>query len=147
VIRLRTIALAFALLACLASKSNGQHVGSFGGVYVTNSATGTTGSVAATLPAVAGKTTYLCGFTVTFSNPTAAANVTVAVTNTIGGTLNFQRQVLAAAATVPPPLDLTEAFLPCVPASAPNTTIVVTQPGLGAGATGSSVAAWGYQAP
>lgn len=145
--RLASLALALALAVCAAGAAFGQHIGSFGGVSVTNAATGTTGSVAATLPAVAGKTTYICGFTVTFSNPTAATNVTVAVTNTLGGTLNFQRQVLAAAATVPPPPDLTESFLPCLPANAANTTIVVTQPGLGAGATGTSVAAWGYQIP
>jgi hypothetical protein len=141
----RLILLAVFALALTAGPGPAQHVGSFGGTPVTNSATGTTGSVAATLPAQANKTTYICGFTVTFSNPTAATNVTVAVTNTLGGTLSFQRQVLAAAATVPPPQDLSVDFNPCVPANAPNTTIVVTQPGLGAGATGTSVAARGYQ--
>lgn len=119
--------------------------GTPGVTMLTASATGTTGAVAATLTAAANQTTYICGLTVTLSNPTAATNITIAVTGTIVGTMSYTRQVLAAAATVPPPQDIDVFHNPCVPASATNTTIVVTQPGLGAGATSAATTAWGYR--
>src|SRR5258705_12913292 len=56
----------------------------------TASATGTTGAIAATLPAVAGKTTYICGFQFVRTNATAANSATnVNITDTISGTINF----------------------------------------------------------
>lgn len=113
---------------------------------ITATATGTTGATTATLPAVGGKTTYICGFSFVGTNATAANGATnVTVTGTISGTMNFGYPTLAAAATVPNagPLDLT--FTPCIPASAINTAIVVNGPALGAGATLTTVTAWGYQ--
>ena len=112
---------------------------------ITNTATGTTGAIAATLPAVAGKTAYLCGFYYTgtnATNPNTATSVTV--TGTIGGTMSFGFPTLAAAATVPNTIPIDEEFLPCVAASAVNTPIVVNGPALGAGATQATVTAWGY---
>lgn len=113
---------------------------------VTASATGTTGAIAATLPAAAGKTTYICGFSYTGTNATGANTATaVTVTGTITGTLNFGYPTLAAAATVTNNGSLDETFTPCVPASAINTAIAVNGPALGAGATLATVSAWGYQ--
>lgn len=113
---------------------------------VTASATGSTGAIAATLPAAAGKTTYICGFYFTGTNATAANTATtLTITGTISGTMNFGFPTLAAAATVPNTMPLDEQFTPCVAASAVNTAIVVNGPALGAGATLTTLAAWGYQ--
>jgi len=112
---------------------------------ITATATGTTAAVVATLPAVAGKTTYLCGFYYTGTNATAANTTTsVTVTGTIGGTMTFGFPTLAAAATVQNTIPVDEGFIPCVAASAINTAIVVNGPALGAGATQATVTAWGY---
>lgn len=113
---------------------------------VTASATGSTGAITATLPAAAGKTTYICGFYYTGTNATAANGATtVTITGTITGTLNFGFPTLAAAATVPNTLPIDEEFIPCVAASAVNTAIVVNGPALGAGSTLVTATAWGYQ--
>jgi hypothetical protein len=113
---------------------------------VTASATGTTGAISAALPAVAGRTTYICGFYYTGTNATAANPATsVTITGTIGGTMTFGFPTLAAAAAVPNTLPLDEEFLPCIAASAINTAIAVNGPALGAGATLVTATAWGYQ--
>jgi hypothetical protein len=113
---------------------------------VTASATGTTGAITATLPAAAGKTTYICGFQFTGTNATAANPATnVTITGTISGTLNFGFPTLAAGAAVANTPPVGEVFAPCIQASASNTAIVVNGPALGAGATLVSVSAWGYQ--
>jgi hypothetical protein len=112
---------------------------------ITATATGTTGAVVATLAAVAGKTTYICGFYYTGTNATAANTTTsVTVTGVIGGTMSFGFPTLAAAATVPNTIPIDEEFIPCVAASAINTAIAVNGPALGAGATQATVTAWGY---
>lgn len=111
---------------------------------ITNSATGTTGATAATLPAVAGKTTYICGFYFVGTNATAATNGSVTITGTIGGTMNFGYPTLATGATVPNTIPIEEEFIPCIAATAVNTAIVVNGPALGAGATLATVTAWGY---
>jgi hypothetical protein len=101
---------------------------------VTASATGTTAAVPVTLPAVSGKTTYICGFQITAS-ATAAVSVPATVTGTISGTLNYNQPV-GAASSIP----LIVAFNPCVPASAINTAIVVTSGAAGtAGVTAVTV--------
>lgn len=112
---------------------------------VSASATGTTAAITATLAAVAGKTTYICGFYFTGTNATAANTATtLTITGTIGGTMSFGFPTLAAAATVPNTMPLDEQFTPCIAASAINTAIVVNGPALGAGATLTTVSAWGY---
>lgn len=112
---------------------------------ITASATGSTGAVVATLPAVSGKTTYLCGFYYTGTNATAANGATsVTVTGVIGGTMSFGFPTLALGAAIPNTIPIDEAFLPCVAASAINTAIAVNGPALGAGATQATVTAWGY---
>lgn len=113
---------------------------------LTSSATGTTGAITATLPAAAGKTTYICGFQFAGTNATAANPATnVTITGTISGTLNFGFPTLAAGAAVANTPPVGEVFTPCIQASAINTPIVVNGPALGAGATLVTVTAWGYQ--
>jgi hypothetical protein len=56
---------------------------------VAASQNGTTGAVSATLAAAASRLTYISGFEATFSNPTAATTITITVTNTVGGPLNY----------------------------------------------------------
>jgi hypothetical protein len=113
---------------------------------ITATATGTTGAITATLAAAAGKTTYICGFSFTGTNATAAnTTATITVTGTITGTMNFGYPTLALGATVPNNGSLDETFQPCIPASAINSAIVVNGPALGAGATLVTASAWGYQ--
>lgn len=116
-----------------------------GATPVTGSGTGTTGAVTATLAGVASKTTYVCGFSVTLTNPTAATNTSVTLTGVITGTMTFGAPTLAAAATVAQPEKVVQNFYPCIPASAANTSIVVNSPALGAGAPLNTAAVWGYQ--
>jgi hypothetical protein len=112
---------------------------------ITASATGSTAAITATLPAVAGKTTYICGFYYTGTNATAANTATsVTINGTIGGTMTFGFPTLAAAATVPNNIPIDEEFLPCIAASGLNTAIAVNGPALGTGATQATVNAWGY---
>jgi hypothetical protein len=112
---------------------------------ITASASGSTGAIAATLPALAGKTTYICGFYFSGTNATAANPATsVTITGTIGGTMTFGFPTLAAATTVPNTLPLDEEFIPCIAASNINTPIVANGPALGAGATLTTANAWGY---
>lgn len=110
---------------------------------VTASASGTTGQVQASLPAVAGKTTFICGFAITAGGATSAAVVQPTVSNMQGGTMTFTFGTPAGATASATPLNVP--FTPCLPASAPNTAIVVTLPALGAGVTAANVDVWGYQ--
>ena len=108
---------------------------------VTASTTGTIAATTATLAGVAGKTTYLCGFSIR-ANATAAATGNATVTGTITGTLNFTQWTAPLASG----LGITEPPIgpSCIPASAANTAINVVSAAPGAGGT-VSVSAWGYQ--
>lgn len=107
------------------------------------------GTATATLPAAAGKVTYIEGFSLTGGGATGASIVTGTITGlpTAVGTLSFNVNVLAGATG---PLNaqggLAVNFATPIPASAANTTIVVSFPTLGAGNTNSCVTAWGFQA-
>ena len=109
---------------------------------VTASATGTTGTLAATLPGVAGKTTFICGFVMTSGGSGSTSINPATVAGTIGGTLNF------VYVDVPGNTGqgrLVVNFEPvCIPAGAMNTAIVVNMPAGGTGTT-AAVSAWGYQ--
>mgnify|MGYP001582767201 CR=1 FL=1 len=100
-------------------------------------------TAAATLAAVAGKTTYITGFEVTGSGATLGSIVTVTVTGTITTTLSYTVAAIAGALLINTPLIV--AFPVAIPASAANTTIVVSMPALGAGNTNATVVAHGYQ--
>lgn len=111
-----------------------------GATQETASATGTTLATTATLATAVGKTTYICGFSIR-ANATAAATGNATVTGTITGTLNYTQWTAPNASGI----GVTEMiFLPCIPASAANTSIAVVSAAPGTGGV-VSVTAWGYQ--
>jgi hypothetical protein len=99
-------------------------------------------SAVSTIPAVAAKTAYLCGFTITSGGSTGAALVTPTVTGLLSGTMNFTYGTVAGVTLANAPLVV--ALPQCLPASAVNTAIAVTLPALGAGNTNATVNSWGY---
>lgn len=102
---------------------------------------GTTGAVTPTLPAVPGKTNYLCGFSVD-ATATAATDGELTITGLSIGTFGFI-EVVAATASFPFFNNLTKTFSPCIAASAANTATVVNTIAPGAaGATYATV--WGF---
>lgn len=119
-----------------------EQTGSYptGATAITASATGTTGATTATLAAVAGKTTYIAGFSIR-SNATAAATGDATVTGTITGTMHFTQFTAPLASGIGV---VEETFYPPVPASAANQAIAVVSAAPGSGGT-VSVSAWGYQ--
>ena len=100
-------------------------------------------TAAATLAAQAGKTTYITGFEVTGTGATGVLVVTVTVTNTVSGTLSYTYVFVAGVTTANTPLIVQ--FSKAIPASAANTTIVVSCPASGLGGTNNVVNAHGYQ--
>jgi hypothetical protein len=110
-----------------------------GAVPLTATATGTTAATVATLAGTAGKTTFICGFTISADATTAIAGAAT-VTGTISGSLNYIQNVGAATAAGV----LTQTFNPCIPASAANTAIAITSAAAGI-AGNTSVNGWGYQ--
>lgn len=110
-----------------------------GSVPLTATATGTTAATVATLAGTSGKTTFICGFTISADATTAVAGAATVV-GTISGSLNYIQNVGAATAAGV----LTQTFNPCIPASATNTPIVITSAAAGI-AGNTSVNGWGYQ--
>jgi hypothetical protein len=101
----------------------------------------------ATLPAAAGKTTYIEGFDLTGGGATAASIVAGTITGLAGGTMNFDVAVAAGvAAAVTPQGPLSVRFPTPIPASALNTAIVVSVPSLGSGNAHAVLTAYGFQA-
>lgn len=113
------------------------------GSLVSSSGNVANAAAVATLAAAAGKTTYISGFEITGGGATAASLVTATVVGLLGGTASYTIGVVAGATAPNSPLVVE--FNPPIPASAPNTAIVVTVPALGAGSTNSTVVAHGYQ--
>lgn len=110
----------------------------WGSLPIIGVGTGTTGAVVGTLAAVAGRTTYICGFDVTGVGGTATVGpVTIAGLN--GGSLTYQGSLTAAGGVL-----VREIFNPCIPASAVNTAITTTTTAAG-GATAVDVNSWGFQ--
>jgi len=89
------------------------------------------------------RTSYICGFAATAGGATAAATVNLTVTNVITGTMTYNYGAQAGAGI--PTAPLVVQFSPCIPATGPSTTIVVSMPSLGTGNTNASVNAWGFQ--
>ncbi len=110
-----------------------------GTVNIRMSSTSVQTSPIPAVTAVAAKTTYLCGFTIT-SDATAAIAGTATVAGTIGGTMSYIQNVGSATAAGM----LTQSFVPCIPGSAVNTAIVITSVAAGTGGS-TAVTAWGYQ--
>lgn len=111
-----------------------------GSTPVSNSGTGSAAAATATLPGVAGKITYLCGFYIG-STATAAAAGNATLAGVLGGTLNFEQGtgLAPAVAFINPNIGNF-----CIPASGPNTALVLTTANPGAGGV-VSASAWGYQ--
>lgn len=82
-------------------------------------ATGTTGSVVATIAATALVTNYLCEFDISAIGGTAAIGP-VTVAGLTGGTRTYQFSSSAAG------VNFSKSFNPCIPASAVNTAIIIT---------------------
>ena len=131
--------------------ASGNFYGSVANPFATNQVVGTpvynsatalaAAQCVATLPAVAGKTTYLNGFAVTTHAPTA--NVTGTVTVSFdGGTTVHLNYIMCESATIGG--DLNIAFPDPIPATSSNKSIVITLPAITGGAV-SAVSAYGYQ--
>lgn len=142
--RIATVAAAGLLAAVLlCGPAAGQDVGTFGGTPVGASSGNVAAATAtATLAAVAGKTTYLCGFSITGGGATAASLVQPTVVGLIGGTFTYTIAVPAGVTLGIPAMN--RSFNPCMPASAPNVSIVVSSPTFGAGNTNVTINAEGY---
>lgn len=134
---LRNIA-AVAIMLAMASPAFGQ-TKPIGSTLITASVTGTTAATAATLPAAAGQTTYICGLSID-ANATAAVAGNATITGTVSGTMNFTQPVPVAPAVG----TVNRIFNPCIAGSAINTAIVVNSIAPGTGGV-VSVTAWGFQ--
>ena len=99
-------------------------------------------SAVATLAATASTTAYLTGFAITSGGSTSAAVVNVTVVGVLGGTMTFNYATVAGATAPNTPLIVQ--FPNAIPASALNTSIVVTLPALGTGNAHATVVAYGY---
>lgn len=99
---------------------------------------GTTGAVVGTLPAVSGKTNYICGVTVSAIGGVAAVGPIV-VAGLKGGSQTYQLVSTATGVTMPNPF----AGSVCFPASAVTTAITATTTADGT-ASAVNVNIWGY---
>lgn len=135
--------LAVIVLLSAAVPAAAQDVGTFGGTGVAASSGNVAAAVAAaTLPAVTGKTTYLCGFSITGGGATAASLVQPTITGLTGGTFTYTIAVPAGATLGVTPMN--RSFSPCIPANAPAVAIVVSAPSFGTGNTNATVNVEGY---
>lgn len=100
-------------------------------------------SAAATLAGAAAATTYVTGFQITAGGATAGACVSATLAGVIGGTATYAFCVPTGATLAAQPLVVK--LDPPVPASAVNTSIVLTLPALGAGSTNAAVSLQGYR--
>jgi hypothetical protein len=136
-----------ALISCALAQSSGFNPAYPPRAVAISAASGNVAAATATatLAASPGTTTYICGFSATGGGSTAAAVVNLTVTNVVTGTLTYTFGANTGAGV--PTAPLVVPFVPCVPANAQNTTIVVSMPSLGTGNTNAAVNAWGYQFP
>jgi hypothetical protein len=100
-------------------------------------------TVACTLAASSGKTTYITGFTMTADGATTGLAVSCTLTGTITGTMTYTFSYPLGVAVQAQPLAIT--FPYPVPASATNTTIVASCPASGTGGTNAAISATGFQ--
>jgi len=124
---------------------NYRSIGQVVGTPVTASATAAAGAAnSATLPAAAGLTTYLTGFTILTNIGGVAGSVSgvVTITGLLGGTWSIQFTNPGTTGNYGGELEIT--LLYPIPASAPNTAIVVSLPAI-TNAGASSIAVTGFQ--
>jgi hypothetical protein len=98
-------------------------------------------SAIATLAAVPNKVNYLGTVHMTAGGATAGALVVATITGVVGGPLSY---IFAAPTGAAVGSSLILNFDPPLPATAPNTAIVVTLPALGAGNTNATVNIVGF---
>jgi|SRR5215471_17758517 len=96
----------------------------------------------ATLTATASQTAWLSGFEMTAAGATGALAVNATVTGLLGGTRTYTFVFPAGVAVAANNLIVN--FVPPLPASAPNTNIVVTLPAGGTGNTNAACNAEGF---
>jgi hypothetical protein len=102
-----------------------------------------TSSASATLPAAVGKTTFVCGFTISGLGATSATPVVATIANLVGGVTASITYVYVATATNPTtPINIQLAV--CMPANAVNTALTLTVPGA-AGNTATQITVHGFQ--
>lgn len=102
-------------------------------------------SAVATLAASGGKTTYITGFQCTPGMATAAAAVSIVVSGLITGSNTLTAFATNATTFVPAPTPVIVQYPTPIPASAANTTIVVTMGAVGTGGATAVCNAQGYQ--
>jgi len=108
---------------------------------VVGTSTGAAQANSPTMPAVAAKTNYVCGFTVTGGGATSATAVTVTLSD---GTLTFNFMINIPVGVAVPMTPLVVQFKQPIPASAVNTAWTLTVPTFGSGNTAASSNIWGY---
>jgi hypothetical protein len=115
-----------------------------GAIPVTGTFSGAdTTTQAVTLAGTAGKTTYICSFSVSGLGATAATSVTVTVATLAGAsTLSYSYFYQAGATVANTPLSVN--YTPCIAANAAATAITITVPGA-AGNTQTQINASGFQ--
>lgn len=114
-----------------------------GAVPLVATATGTTGGATATFAAVAGRTNYLCGFTVSPGSAATAITITITTTGLVNNmSLSVGAPVTAVGVTGS---IVTVPISPCIPASAINTAITVVAGALSTSGVGQAVNAWGFR--
>lgn len=121
-----------------------NHYGSGLRIAVAGLANGPNAINTATLAAVAGKTTYLRSLQAVFGGATAASQQTLTITGLLGGTITMPVEVPVGTNVQGNSIILSfgdDGF----PASGANTAITATLSALGAGNTGASISAQGYQ--
>lgn len=108
-------------------------------LQVVNFTPGNTTSIAAALPAVSGKTNYLCGFTID-ALASAATNGFAVITGLTTASVQFGENVNASTGGY---AQLYRTFFPCLPASGSNVAISIATLAPGAGGN-QNVTIWGY---
>jgi hypothetical protein len=111
---------------------------------VSDSSNGAAQAISATLPGVAGKTTYISGFEVTGSGATVGLVVLVTLSGVVGGPLTYVLPIVAGALLAITPLIVN--FARPIPASGPDVDITVSVPSFGLGNMHAAVVVHGYQA-
>lgn len=113
-----------------------------GGTAVIGTSTGGAQANSPTLPAVAGKTNYVAGFSVTGLGATSATSVAVTLSDGTN-TMNYTFAVPAGVTTGCTPLVVN--FEAPIPAVATNTAWTLTVGSFGSGNTAASANVWGFK--
>jgi hypothetical protein len=99
----------------------------------------------ATAPAVAGKTFFMTGITLTGSGPTTASAIDLTVTGILNGTLHYTITPLAGVLLAAFPNGMLNfVFQDPIPASAQNQAVAVVMPSLGGGSTNATATLYGF---